>query len=80
MHVMNVHGGGVGGGGRLLSSHLSDPSSRKIRVLSEISCVIWRIKDEEWGLESVQTCRFVRPGRGDGTPLKRVKTVSPRWS
>lgn len=40
IYVMYVHwGGGV-------YSHLSDPSSLNIRVLSEISCVIWWIKND----------------------------------
>lgn len=47
MHVMYVRWGG-----REVYSHLSDPSSLKIRVLSEISCVIWWINDDVSGLKS----------------------------
>lgn len=77
------------GGG--LYSHLSDPSSLKIRVLSEISCVIWWIKDGSIGAQIspnllIYSSSHLHPkGTNDGMLLKEGPRLtgeisSPRLS
>lgn len=66
-------------------SHLSDPRSLKIRVLSEISCVIWWIKDDISGLKSfIHPLTFItNETMMAGMLLKddhSFTSFSPRWS